>query len=341
MADYQRDEAREWARATMKGVCGCLLPTLNSSLTAVNEAAIRHDVRREKELGFWGTLLVTECGTTTAEMREVIDVAVDEARAVGLRTMLLASFPTLDDTIATVRHAQDAGVDLVLMSYPLLFYPRTEDEVFEYTKAVADSTDLGVMLFCIGLWNFHRFHPSGFSPRLIRRLIDEVPNVVAIKNEVGGPGSAGISEVFNRFRDEVVVCDPFEQDSPTWVTTYGMPFMGTSNYEYMGGEVPRYFGLLQDGEYDQAMDIYWRLHPARVANMQVAEGYVRGAGLVHRLVWKYQYWLNGFNGGPIRQPHLRLNDNQMRALRQGLERSGVTPTADEDASFFLGRNPME
>lgn len=341
MAEYSRGEAREWARATMKGVCGCTLPTLNSSLTAVNEAAIRHDIRRERELGFWGTLLVSECGTTSAEMREVIDISVDEASKVGLRTMLLASFPTLEDTTSMVQYAEQAGVDLVLMSYPMLFHPKTEDEVFEYTRAVANSSNLGLMLFCIGLWNFHRFHPSGFSPRLIRRLVDEVPNVVAIKNEVGGPGSAGVAEVFHRFKDEVVVCDPFEQDAPTWVTTYGMSFMGTSNYEYMGGEVPRYFSMLQDGKYDAAMDLYWQLHPARQANAQVAEGYVRGAGLVHRLVWKYQYWLNGFNGGPIRQPHLRLNDAQMRTLRQGLERSGIAPTSDEDAAFFVGRNPME
>lgn len=318
-----------------------MLPTLNSSLTAVNEAAIRHDIRRERELGFWGTLLVSECGTTLDEMRQVIDISVDEGKTVGLRTMLLASFPTLDDTVSMVQYAEEAGVDLVLMSYPLLFHPGSEDEVFEYTKAVAEASGLGLMLFCIGLWNFHRFHPSGFSPRLIRRLIDEVPNVVAIKNEVGGPGSAGVAEVFRRFKDDVVVCDPFEQDAPTWVSTFGMPFMGTSNYEYMGGEVPRYFDLLQAGQFDDAMDAYWKLHPARQANMQVAEGYVRGAGLVHRLVWKYQYWLNGFNGGPIRQPHLRLNDVQMRILRQGLERSGITPTPDADAEFFVGRNPME
>src|SRR5207248_11547455 len=53
MAEYQRDEARDWAKATMRGGCGCMLPTLNSSLTTVNERAIRHDVRLEKDFGFW------------------------------------------------------------------------------------------------------------------------------------------------------------------------------------------------------------------------------------------------------------------------------------------------
>ncbi len=341
MAEYTRSEARDWAKEHMRGVCGCLLPTLSSSLREVNEAAIRHDVRREHELGFWGSLLVSECGTTHEEMRQVVEVAVDEAAPLGLRTMLLASFPTLEDTIEMVRHAEHAGVDLVLMAYPLTFYPLTEAEVFEYTKAVADATSLGIMLFAIAHWNFTRLHPSGFSPRLIGRMIDEIPNVVAVKNEIGAPGVAGISEVFHRFRDRVVVCDPFERNAPAWVTTFGMPFMGTSNYEYMGGEVPRYFDMLQQGNYDEAMDLYWRLHPARRASSQVASEASAGTRNVHRLSWKYQYWLNGFNGGPIRQPSARINDGQMAILRRGLEQSGFDVPDDPDHEFFVGRNPME
>lgn len=338
MAEYGKGEARAWSRETMRGVCGCMLPTLNSSLTAVNERAIRHDVRLEKEYGFWGTLLVSECGTTDAEMRQVIDIGVDEAKNVGLRTMLLASFPTLNNALDMVQYAQKAGVDLILMSYPLTFYPKTEDDVYAYTKAVCDATDLGVMLFCIENWNFGRLHPSAFSPDLIGRLIDDCPNVVAVKNEIGAPGVAGIAEVFYRFKDKVLVSDPFERNAPAWTMTFGMPFMGTSNYEYMGGEVPRYFKLLQEKRFDEAMDIYWQLHPARQAANQVG---MSGGGIVHRMVWKYEYWLNGFNGGPIRQPHLRLNDAQMRALRQGLIRSGITPAPGEDADFYVGRNPME
>jgi dihydrodipicolinate synthase/N-acetylneuraminate lyase len=342
VAEYRRGEAREWGREQLRGVCGCLMPTLNNSLTAVNEAAIRHDVRRERELGFWGTLLVSECGTTKEEMCQVIDIAVDEARSVGLRTTLLASFPTIDDTQEVIGYAEANGVDLVLVSYPLLFYPTKEEEVFEYTKEVADSTSLGVLLFCINQWNFGRLHSSGFSPQLIGRLVEEVPNVVAIKNEIGLPGVGGIAEVFHRFRDQVVVTDPLEQNAPAWITTFGMPFLGTSNYEYMAGEVVKYFDLLQDPEhYDAGMEIYWQLQPARVASAQVASEYMAGGSLVHRLVWKYQYWLNGFNGGPIRQPHLRLNDRQMRILRQGLIASGIEPAPGDDADFFVGRNPLD
>lgn len=341
MATYGRTDARAWAREHMRGVCGCLLPTLNSSLSVVNEAAVRHDLRLESELGFWGTLLVTECGTTDAEMRDVIDISVGEAGRLGLRTMLGASFPTLERTIEMVRYARASGVDLVLLSYPLTFHPSSEDDVFSYTKAVADASDIGIMLFCVHQWDFGHLHPSGFSPSLIGRMIKELPTVVAVKNEIGGPGVGGIAEVFMRYGDEVVVSDPFEQNAPAWVSTFGMQFMGSSNYEYLGDAAVRMFEMLRAGKLDEAMELYWQAHPARQANAQLAGSYMPGGGLIHRLLWKYQYWLNGFNGGPIRAPHLRLMESQRNLARAGLVRSGLPCSATPDAEFFVGRCPTD
>ena len=62
--DYKKAEAKDWAREHMKGVCNVLMPTFTSDLKSLNEKAIRHDVRRDIELGFWGALIVSECGTT-------------------------------------------------------------------------------------------------------------------------------------------------------------------------------------------------------------------------------------------------------------------------------------
>jgi 4-hydroxy-tetrahydrodipicolinate synthase len=325
----------------MRGVCGCLLPTLTTSLSHVNETAIRHDLRKEHELGYWGTLLVSECGTSDAEMCDVIDIATAEARELGLRTMLLGSFPTLDATIEMARYAQNSGVDLLLLSYPLTFHPTSADEILAYTRAVADATDLGIMLFCVNQWDFGHLHPSGFAPDLIGRILDEVPTIVAIKNEVGGPGVGGIAEVFWRYSDQVVVTDPFEQNAPLWVTSHGMQFMGSSNYEYLADVPVRMFEMLHAGKLEEAMELYWQVHPARQANAQLAAAYMPGTGLIHRLLWKYQYWLNGFNGGPIRQPHLRLTGPQRARAREGLVRAGIEPADGADEDFFVGRNPMD
>jgi 4-hydroxy-tetrahydrodipicolinate synthase len=339
MARFARGEARDWAREHLRGVAGCLSATLKHDFSGLNETAVRHDVRLAIEQGYAGTLLVSENGTTPQEMRRLIDVAVEEADG-RLITILQASEPTLDANIELIRHAEAAGVDLVLPSFPLTFYPQSEDDVHAYYTALAGSTDMGMIVFAIHLWNFNRLHPSSFSPRLIGRLIADCPNVVAVKNEIGAPGIAGISEVFERFGEQVVVTDPFEMNAPAWVRAYGMQFLGTSNYEYIGPEVPRMFELLQapDG-YDAAMELYWRTHVARQANMRVMGDAVSGTNLVPRMLWKYQGWLCGYNGGPIRSPQGRISDGQMAALRASLVACGLPVPDEPDAAFFAGRHP--
>ena len=336
---YAKGEARDWARENLRGVAGCVAPTVKADFSGLNETAIRHDIRLEKKFGYAGMLIVGETGTTPAEMREFIDIAVDEAGG-DLITILQASEPTLEMNIDLVQYGEAAGVDVVLPSFPIAFYPTSEQEVYDYYRALAGSTSLGMFVFAIHLWNFGRLHPSSFSPQLIGRLVDDCPNVVAIKNEIGSPGIAGISQVFEMFSERVVVTDPFEMNAPAWFKAYGMQFLGTSNYEYAGPHVPRMFDLLQAGSYEEAMELYWKIHPARQTNMRLMGEAIAGTAMVPRLLWKYQEWLVGFNGGPIRSALSgRISDAQMRTLRASLEASGIEVTGEEDAAFFVGRNP--
>ena len=64
--------------------------------------------------------------------------------------------------------------------------------------------------------------------------------------------------------------------------------MGTSNYECYGDAVLRMFDLVSDGKFNEMMEIYWQIHPARTAYRAVNATYVAGAGILHRMVWKYQ-----------------------------------------------------
>ena len=340
MTKYASGEAREWALANLRGACGCVQPTFTNSLDRLNEEAIRFDVRREIELGISGVLLVSECGTTPDEFREFTEIVIDEAGE-KLVTVLQASEPTIESTVAAAKMGAEAGVDLVMPSYPLYFNPTAHDDVFEFTKQVADASGLGLIIFAMDQWNFGRLHAAGFPMFLLERMVDEIPQVVSIKNEVGGPGVGGIAAVFERFNDQVVVTDPLEFNAPAWIANYGMRFMGTSNYEWMGNGVPRMLALLSNPDtWVQGMDLYWQLAPARRAHAAVCTPLVANSGLVPRMHWKYQGWLNGFNGGPIRQPHMRISAAQMSTLRNAAVASGLDITKDEDVHFYAGRNPQ-
>jgi 4-hydroxy-tetrahydrodipicolinate synthase len=339
MAKYEIGDARAWALETLAGCCGCVMPTFTSDVRRLNEKAIRHDVAHEKALGMRNILIVAEGGTTRQELHRFIDVCVDEAGD-DLVTMAQASEPTFDDMVEVMRYAEHAGVDLVLPSYPLTYHPTSIDQLFEDTRRLIDSTWLGVMLFAIDQWNFSRLHPAAFPVGLLERLVNSCPNLAGIKNEVGVPYAGGLVDIFEKFGGRVVVTDPFEHNAPIWIRHYGMRYLGTSNYEAMGDSVPRMVALLSDSAtWDEGMELYWRLAPVRRANSAIASATVALTQLVPRAVWKYQGWLLGFNGGPLRGPQQRITAAQMATLRAGAAAAGLPVTSDSDELFWVGRNP--
>ena len=339
MTRYAPGQAREWALQHLAGCCGCVMPTFTGDLAELNETAIRHDVDHEKRLGMKGILVVAEGGTTAAEYRRLLDICLAEAGD-DLITIAQLSAPTFAGMLDTLAYAQAAGVDLVLPSYPLTYHPRSMDDIAEDTRRIIDATTLGVILFAIDQWNFARLHPAAFPVSLLERLVDACPNLAAIKNEVGLPYAGGLADVFEKFGHTVVVTDPMEYNAPIWIRNYGMRFLGTSNYECMGDAVPRMLELLSEpATWDQGMELYWQMSPVRKANSAVCGAITAVTSMVPRMIWKYQGWLLGFNGGPLRQPQARISAAQMTQLRTAATTAGLPVTGDPDEAFIVGRIP--
>jgi 4-hydroxy-tetrahydrodipicolinate synthase len=334
-SEYTRAEAKSWAREKFHGACNVIIPSYTSDLRALNEAAIRHDVRRNIELGFWGALLVSEAGTTIDEMRSFMEIARDEA-AGGHRFLLQGTFDTAEDIITMANDARSIGIDGMLLGHPNSFFPTSAQQVEDYTVDICEATDLAVVLFVVEHSNLRRLDVRGFPADVLERLT-KVDTIVAVKYEVGRQQTTNTYETFRRLENaDVLLSDPMEFNAPMWVDLFGMQWMGTSNYEYYGSYVPRLLELLRGGDTRQAMEEYWHIQPAR--NARAATMSSGGANLVHRYLWKFQAWLNGYNGGPIRQPAMKLSDSQMRTSAEGLRKVGIA--ADEPfAEFFSGRNP--
>ena len=337
--EYSKHEARDWAKENMKGVANVVIPSFSLDLEKLNEKGIRHDIRKEIEYGFWGTLLVSEVAISVPEYTRFVQWARDEAGG-KLHLIHHAAFNTLAENIEAVQAAEKAGANLVLLSYPANFYATSSQQIYDYTRAFCEATNLGVILFVVPLWGFERVHPAGMEPALVKRMVKDIPNIVAIKAEAGMPTPAGFVQAWKNHSHEVVVTCPIEQDAIPLAALVPMRFMGTSNSEYYGGMIPRILSMVQSGEFDAAMELYWQIHPARMANIQVANSYMGATNFLHRMVWKYQGWLNGFNGGPLRQPTMKIVDRHMKLLREALKASKIEPTADPDSAFFVGRNPV-
>jgi 4-hydroxy-tetrahydrodipicolinate synthase len=167
--------------------------------------------------------------------------------------------------------------------------------------------------------------------------IVNLDSVVACKYEVGG--IAGHYDFWKRIKDsKVLYSDPMEQHFPISVELFGQQWSGTSGYELYGDVSPRIFKLLRQGEHEEAMKLHWQIEPARQMRATLT-AQAAGANFIHRYLWKYWAWLHGYNGGPLRQPTNRLNDNQMRTSRDAVSRSGFKVRDEAFADFFVGRNP--
>lgn len=338
MPKYKRQDARAWARENLQGCSGVTIPSYSTDLTRLNEKGIRHDVELLRALGFTYTLLCSEVAITPEENARFTAWA-RESGGSALGLFFHASFGTLAENIHAAQLASQEGADLVLLSYPTQFWPNSEQEIYDYTRAFCDATDLGVMLFPIPLWGFERVHPAGMSVQLVRRLLDDCPNIVAIKSEQGFPMPAGIFEMYHHFRDEVVISCPIEYDAIPMMSLMKLQFSGTSNTQWMSDYYPRAFDLARKGEWEAAMAMYWKVNPARQAGGAAAQASVPGTHVLNRTMWKYQDWLAGFNGGPLRAPAARAPDRFMKMMRQGLTASGLPVTSDPDSAFMVGRHP--
>jgi len=225
----------------------------------------------------------------------------------------------------------------MLLGHPNGFYPTSSQQVEDYTVDICKATDLAVVLFVVEHSNLRRLDIRGFPADVLERLT-MLDTVVAVKYEVGRQQTANTYETFRRLENaDVLFSDPMEFTAPMWVDIFGMQWMGTSNYEYYGSYVPRLLELLHAGQTREAMDEYWRIQPARSARSAAMSS--GGANLVHRYVWKFQAWLNGYNGGPIRQPAMKLSETQMRTAADGVRKAGIAVADEPFADFFVGRNP--
>ncbi|WP_027802370.1 dihydrodipicolinate synthase family protein [Paraburkholderia dilworthii] len=335
MSRYTRSEAREWAREHLVGVANVTIPTMTQDFRRINEKAIRHDVELAIEHGFVGSLSCSEVAITQAQYGEFCGIMADQA-AGRLIVVHHAVFNTLEDNIEAVKLAEAAGADLVLLGYPPYFYPKSYDEVFEYTREICAATNLGVIVFPLPAWGFSRLHPADIPLAVLRRMVDEIPNVVAIKAEGGMPYIMSAIEVHREFHEEVVISSPLEYEYVPLAQVMDIPFCGTNYSAYYGPLLPRIHKLIRAGEYDQATQLWYAMDPARKAFASLP---IAANGLLNRMLWKYQAWLQGYNGGPMPHPTQRVFQRDMNVLRKGLELAGLNPTADPDEAFFVGRNP--
>lgn len=330
-----RSDRKAWAREHFRGLENCIMPSFTQELRELDEEGIRLDVRLSKKHGFFSSLCALETGLSTDEKKRMLSIATDEAGdELGIALSLTGE--TLEENIDMLRHAESAGATHALISYPQAFRPQSQDDVYEFVRALADSTHIGLYLFVSDKFSFHHLHPSGVPFEAYDRLAD-LDNIVAMK--LGGMDSGMIYECFERYNDRLLVSSVNLGLLPMLRKMYKVQWSGAWTVEALQSpEQPHavnFMNLLLEDRFEEAMPIYWRLAPALGSMMRVMAPLVP-TGTYHWPMLKFYQWLSGGNGGMTRQPCMRIFERDLQAIRGGLRAVGVD-CKDPNEDFFVGR----
>jgi 4-hydroxy-tetrahydrodipicolinate synthase len=333
----QQSTHKQWAAENLKGIENQLIPSFTPDKEHLSEAGIRWDVRHQINQGFNSVMCTSEAGLTFEEAKRFVEIAADEAGDdICVSTTLL--FNSLGKNREMLVHADEVGLDTVLLGYPFDWYPDSPEEVYELTREFCELVDLGIVLYPTSKYTFERFHPSGFPIGILDRLAD-VPNVVGLKISMSGSGNRLVGdEIFRMVGDRLQVTYP-GGDVPGLVRKYDMQWICPGLYDvFQTPENPymvEYFDHLLEGEYDEAMEIYWKLTPVREAFSGLMRPQAK-LGNYHFPLFKYCQWLTGGNGGFTRQPTFELAEDSKRAIRGAMDEIELE-LRENEVEFYAGR----
>ena len=330
--EFTKSEAKQWARENYKGLSGTLSPSFTPDLKELDEEGIRHDVRHNISKGMFSVFCQTEiCALTMEERKRYIEIACEEAKGKALISMF-TGIETIEQDIELLRHFEKIGGTHTLLGWPGMFYPKSEEDIYQATKKICDSTNLAVDLWPKPKFDFGRFHPSQFNPELIERITD-IPNVVSIKAYLSD-GIGKWAEIHHRVGDKILFQAAEPSEWPVTVAQYKQQFAGPVDYVIFdqssdNTRILRMFNLFLEGDFLEAMDLYWELYPITIGARDTAFQ----SGM---LGMKYMQWLTGGNGGMFRQPTIPIFQHQKDAMRAGVKAAGITPPENEE-EFYVGR----
>ena len=175
MAGYRKHEAQDWAWQTLKGQWTTLVTPFTPD-NRVDTEGLRRNIRHIRSLGVRGGGCAWNMGEfwslTETERRLVMDTVADEAAGswpIGAHITHTA----LPESIALAHHAQQRGFDLLIIA-PSYMVTKTEGQVLDFVRQVADATDLALMFY-----NSPQFGIT-ISPQGLKKIC-AIPNVVGVK----------------------------------------------------------------------------------------------------------------------------------------------------------------
>ena len=314
--NYSRLDAKDHARANMKGIWAAALNPFNEDFS-FNEAGLRANIRHwVDDLGIAGLFIAGKQGEffsmSLDERKRNFEIAVEETSG-RAGTIMSCSAQNFDTVIELAKHAEAVGADYIVVHAPVLnFVTDQDDTVYAYYKAICEQVNIG-----IAMWS----HPdSGYlmSPELCARVA-ELPNIVAIKYSVPRPMYVKLTEMVG---DRILVSTASEEEWLDNILELGWQLYLCSSPPYLlqsanDRRMHDYTLAAFAGDAARAREISASLDPVRKALRGTRPG---GKPQAHQKYWQE---LLGQVGGPVRPPLLQLTDAERAATKAAFEACGL------------------
>jgi 4-hydroxy-tetrahydrodipicolinate synthase len=314
--NYSRLDAKDHARANMKGIWAAALNPFNADFS-FNEAGLRANIRHwVDDLGIAGLFIAGKQGEffsmSLDERKRNFEIAVEETSG-RAGTIMSCSDQNFDTVIELAKHAEAVGADYIVVHAPVLnFVTDQDDTVYAYYKAICEQVNIG-----IAMWS----HPdSGYlmSPELCARVA-ELPNIVAIKYSVPRPMYVKLTEMVG---DRILVSTASEEEWLDNILELGWQLYLCSSPPYLlqsanDRRMHDYTQAAFAGDAARAREISASLDPVRKALRGTRPG---GKPQAHQKYWQE---LLGQVGGPVRPPLLQLTDAERAATKAAFEACGL------------------
>lgn len=236
------------------------------------------------------------------ELGRTLKITIEQA---GGRVPVMAGTAanTTKDTIELTQNAQKAGADAAMIVNPFYGLPNQE-ELFQHFKAVADNSDINIMLY-----NNPWFSGVDMQPDTVVRLA-ECKNVKYIKESTADVRrvheiqrlSGDNIDVWCGWEDLAYEC--FLMDCGGWVCP-------TANF--LPAWCAKLFNLVQENKKREAKELYFKLLPFL--------NYLEAGDFLAKV--KAAMKILGRDGGIPRRPFLPLDAERIDELKQMLKDAGV------------------
>lgn len=274
---------------------------------------------------------------TPEERRRIIEIMADQT-AGRVPILAGAAEANVKETIQACEYYYELGVTAVAIVSPF-YYRLTPDGVYAYFKEIADRSPVDITLYNIPMF------ASPIDVPTVRRLAEECPKVVAIKD------SSGDLPHMMRMIAEVRPIRPDFSFLTGWDAAL-MPMLlvgcdgGTNATSGVVPEITRrLYDLTVEGNIDEARELQYRLLPLFDTMLYSAE-FPEGFRAAMRI--------RGFNPGQGRQPQSEVQQlaleklsNQIQCLLANEGYSGepsggceVTPSVDPEQVARIVRQVM-